>query len=179
MLLSTPHFSPVQAQPTPPVAQMLPIHGRAALLTCMHGTVDCGQLLGAGANQLPIVRNAGARVTEDALRSLLLAYEAFGAQHWFIVQHSDCGMALLSPEVTENLWSGAGPRRADRALTRHDRVGSPEHATLGRLLMEERTQSLAADLTWLRTHPRLPRAVSVHGYFYDLSTGALHAVAGE
>jgi carbonic anhydrase len=145
----------------------------------MHGAVDCGHLLGGSANQLPVIRNAGARVTDDALRSLLLAHEAFGAQRWFIVQHSGCGMALLSPEVTENLWSGVGPKDVDRALTRHDRAGAPEHAMLGQLLMEERTQILAADLTWLRAHPRLPRAVSVHGYFYDLTTGELREVDAE
>jgi carbonic anhydrase len=179
MHLSTTTTTTTTPQTARPIALPLPIRGRAALLTCMHGELDCGRLVGARAHELPIIRNPGARVTDDAVRSLLLAYEVFGAQRWFLVQHSDCGMALLNPEVTEKLCSGVGNAQHEHALTRHDRAGSVQHATLGRLLLEDRRQILAADLTRLRAHPLLPHGVSIHGYFYDLTSGLLSEVAPQ
>jgi len=157
----------------------LPIHGRAALLTCMHGSLDCGALVGRSGPQTQLIRNAGARVNDDALRSLLLAHELFGAQTWFIVQHQDCGLTLLDDAVTENLWPSLSRASTGQPLTRSDRVGSTHAAALGQLRLAARSEILAADLRQLRGHRLRPSAVHVRGYLLDVAARSLLEIDPE
>jgi carbonic anhydrase len=163
-------------QPSHTGALERPAHGRAALLTCMHGTLDCAALTGRLAREAQIIRNAGARLTDEGVRSFLLAYELLGVRSWLIVQHSDCGLALLDGEVTENLWPSLSEARPGRGWTRADRAGSAHGAALGRLLLQDRAQLLAADVSRLRAHALRPSDVSVHGYLLDEASGELHEV---
>lgn len=162
----------------PPAAAALerPAHGRAALLTCMHGELDSARLAGRLARDAQIIRNPGARLTDEVIRSFLLAYELLGARSWLIVQHSDCGLALLDGEVTENLWPSLSGAGAGRGWTRADRAGSVHGAALGRLLLQDREQLLASDVSRLRKHALRPGDVSVHGYLLHTESGELREV---
>ena len=154
------------------VRRRLPIRGQSALLTCMHASLDCGALAGCWADHTQIIRNPGARPTDDAIRSLLLAYELFGARTWFIVQHTDCGLTLVSEDVTENLWPSLTRAGKGRGLTRADRLGSPYHdAGIGRFRLEDHSQILAEDLARLRRHPLRPGEVSIRGFLQDSAFG--------
>ena len=63
-----------------------------AVLTCIDSRIDPLAMLGLSAGDAKIIRNAGARVTDDALRSLVLATNLLGAKRVCLVQHTDCAM---------------------------------------------------------------------------------------
>jgi len=169
-------------EPTPmePEAgtRRLPASGRFALLTCMDGSLDASKFVGLPGSEAQVIRNPGARVTEDAVRSLVLAHDLLGARDWFIVQHSHCGMALIDDELTARLWPVVGGASSGAGcLTRADRAGAAELPTVGKIGLSSQEEILAADLARLRAHPLVPRRVTVRGYLYRAETGRLIEVA--
>src|SRR5450631_300942 len=65
---------------------------RLAVLTCIDSRIDPLALLGLRPGDAKIIRNAGARVTDDALRSLVIAVNLLGVTRVCVVQHTDCAM---------------------------------------------------------------------------------------
>lgn len=148
----------------------LPAFGRFALLTCMDTRVDPEKLVGARSGDAQIIRNAGGRATEDAIRALVLAYELFGAREWFVVQHSQCGMALLTEELTRDLLG------ADAHASRSD-FRANESGTRFRIPVRDEAQNVSADLTRIRAHALVPREILLHGYVYDVDAERLTRIA--
>jgi carbonic anhydrase len=136
---------------------VLPSAHRFAVLTCMDARVDASKLSGLPGSEAHIIRNAGGRVTEDAVRSLLLSHALLGTREWFVVQHGQCGMALLTDELTDMVSDGVHPS--------------------GRLSLLTQPQLLAADLTLILDHPAVPAGIPVRGFIYEPETGSFHEVA--
>lgn len=137
----------------------LPPHAAKALavLTCMDSRIDPLGMLGLAPGDAKILRNAGARVTDDVLRTLVLASYLLGVTRVMVVAHTNCRMAGVAE---------GGVHQAVRD------AGGPDTRSLTFLTAEDQQEALLADVQRVRSSPYLPR-LTVGGFLYDLSTGRL------
>ncbi len=141
------------------------LKGRAArglaVVTCMDSRIEPLQMLGLSQGDAKILRNAGARVTDDVLRTLVLAVHLLGVDRIMVVAHTDCRMATVTDEqVHEAIRDSAG--LDTRSL---------EFRT-----MDDQEATLADDVQKIRSSPYLPAQLPVVGCRYDVSTGQLEVV---
>lgn len=136
--------------------------GRAAkglaVVTCMDSRVNPLGLLGMSAGDVKIIRNAGARVTDDVLRTLILASYLLGVNRVLVMPHTDCRMA----SATES--------QIHEAIERDFGVDtrSVEFRTV-----DNQESALITDLVRIRSHPLLPKGLVAGGAIYDVHTGRL------
>src|SRR3982750_429381 len=89
-------FGDKGALPMPPGRQF-------AVLTCMDARLDPAKYAGLAEGDAHVIRNAGGRASDDAIRSLVISYKLLGTREWFVIHHTDCGMELFSDEVIGDL----------------------------------------------------------------------------
>ncbi|WP_424529970.1 beta-class carbonic anhydrase [Sphaerisporangium viridialbum] len=133
-----------------------------AVVTCMDSRIDPLGLLGLAAGDAKILRNAGARVTPDVLRTLVLAVYLLGVERVLVMPHTDCRMAKSTDEDVHELIS-----REHGVDTR-----SLEFHTV-----PDQDAALRRDLIRIRTYPYLPERLAIGGAVYDVHTGKLMPVA--
>ena len=128
-----------------------------AILTCMDSRIDPLRMLGLSAGDAKILRNAGARVTEDVLRTLVLATHLLGVERVLVVPHTRCRMAQTTEEEIHAVILEHGvDTRSLEFRTDPDQVGA-----------------LRTDLRRIRSYPLLPAGLLVGGAIYDVATGRL------
>src|SRR5450432_4832186 len=76
-----------------------------AILTCMDARLDPAKYAGLSEGDAHVIRNAGGRASDDAIRSLVISYKLLGTREWFVIHHTDCGMELFTDEIMHNLLS--------------------------------------------------------------------------
>src|SRR6202048_2461951 len=81
----------------------LPPARRFAILTCMDARLDPAKYAGLAEGDAHVIRNAGGRATDDAIRSLVISHKLLGTQEWFVIHHTNCGMELFTDGVMGNL----------------------------------------------------------------------------
>src|SRR3954463_560033 len=81
----------------------LPPARRFAILTCMDARLDPAQLAGLAEGDAHVIRNAGGRASDDALRSLVISHKLLRTREWFVIPHTNCGMELFTDEVIRDL----------------------------------------------------------------------------
>lgn len=128
-----------------------------AVLTCMDARLDPAQFAGLGVGDAHVIRNAGGRASEDAIRSLVISTELLGTNEWFVVHHSDCGMETFTND------------------TMAERLGD-EAGKIDWLTISDREGSVREDVQAIQAHPLVPDGVTVHGFVYDVHSGRLIAV---
>ena len=131
-----------------------------ALLTCMDSRIDPLAMLGLRPGDAKILRNAGARVTDDVLRTLVLATYLLGVRRVMVVAHTGCRMA------------GGTESDVHRAIAD---AGGPDTTSLSFLTTTDQEESLRGDVQRICAWPYLTD-LSVGGFIYDLATGALRRV---
>jgi carbonic anhydrase len=142
--------------------------GRAArglaVVTCMDSRIEPLQMLGLSKGDAKILRNAGARVTDDVLRTLVLAVHLLGVDRVMVVAHTDCRMATVTDEQVH-----AAVLERSGIDTR-----SLEFRT-----MDDQVASLTEDVQRVRSSPYLPAGLPVIGCRYDVETGRIEVVVPE
>src|SRR6202165_6116230 len=78
-----------------------------AILTCMDARLDPAKYAGLAEGDAHVIRNAGGRASDDAIRSLVISYKLLGAREWFVVHHTDCGMLLFTNDDMGNLLASS------------------------------------------------------------------------
>src|ERR1700721_1286774 len=78
-----------------------------AILTCMDARPDPAKYAGLAEGDAHVIRNAGGRASDDAIRSLVISYKLLGTQEWFVVHHTDCGMLLFTNDDMRNLLASS------------------------------------------------------------------------
>ena len=81
----------------------LPPARRFAILTCMDARLDPAAYAGLAEGDAHVIRNAGGRATDDAIRSLVISTKLLGTREWFVIHHTDCGMQLFTDDVIGGL----------------------------------------------------------------------------
>ncbi len=140
------------------------LKGRArrglAVLTCMDSRIDPLGMLGLEPGDAKILRNAGARVTEDVLRTLVLASYLLGVTRVMVIGHTDCRMTIGSQEDVH------------RAITE---AGGPDTRSLSFLTTTDLRASLLADVQKVRSSPYLD--LEVAAFVYHLDTGRVEQIS--
>ena len=132
-----------------------------AIVTCMDSRISPLAAVGMQAGDAKILRNAGARVTDDVLRTLVLASYLLGVNRVLVMPHTDCRMASAD-EATIH-------------ATIQDQFGVDTRSLEFRTVSDQRA-ALEIDVTRIRTYPLLQKGVSVAGAIYNVSTGQLEPV---
>ena len=78
-----------------------------AILTCMDARLDPAKYAGLAEGDAHVIRNAGGRASDDAIRSLVISYKLLGTKEWFVVHHTDCGMQTFDNEIMSNLLASS------------------------------------------------------------------------
>src|SRR2546430_2738872 len=78
-----------------------------AILTCMDARLDPAKFAGLAEGDAHVIRNAGGRASDDAIRSLVISYKLLGTREWFVIHHSNCGMETFTDEVMRDLLASS------------------------------------------------------------------------
>lgn len=147
-----------------------------AILTCMDARSDPAQYAGLAEGDAHVIRNAGGRASDDAIRSLVISYKLLGTREWFVIHHTDCGMETFTNEVMDKLLSSSLKSAILDGSGWHDNgpgPGSSEGKYINWLTIKDQTQSVLEDVKRIRHHPLVPGDLPIYGYVYDVKTGKL------
>ncbi|WP_375501316.1 carbonic anhydrase [uncultured Jatrophihabitans sp.] len=147
-----------------------------AILTCMDARLDPAKYAGLAEGDAHVIRNAGGRASDDAIRSLVISYKLLGTKEWFVIHHTDCGMEFFTDEVIRGLLAASLETAALDETGFHDvgtGPGSPEAKYIDWLTISDNAQSVAEDVARIRNHPLVPSSIPVYGYLYDVKSGRL------
>jgi len=154
----------------------LPPARRFAILTCMDARLDPAKYAGLAEGDAHVIRNAGGRASDDAIRSLVISYKLLGTQEWFVIHHTDCGMEFFTDEVMRDLLASSLETAALGADGFYDvgsGPGSREGDYIDWLTIADQATSVAEDVRRIKTHPLVPTGIPVYGYIYDVKSGRL------
>jgi carbonic anhydrase len=157
----------------------MPPARRFAILTCMDARLDPAKYAGLAEGDAHVVRNAGGRATDDAIRSLVISHKLLGTVEWFVVHHTDCGMELFSDDVMGSLLEDNLATASFDGKTWSNPQHGGGHAA-GHFIkwqtIRSQEESVIQDVRCIREHPLVPRGIPIHGYVYDVKTGRLDEV---
>jgi carbonic anhydrase len=158
----------------------LPPARRFAILTCMDARLHPSKYAGLSEGDAHVIRNAGGRATDDAIRSLVISYKLLGTREWFVIHHTDCGMELFTDEIIGALLEKSLETATVDASGWHDIgraiPGSPHGKYVKWHTFNNLAGSVVDDVKRIRTHPLVPGNIPIYGYIYDVRTGRLNEV---
>ena len=132
-----------------------------AILTCMDARIQLFPVLGLRLGDAHVIRNAGGRASDDAIRSLVVSTNLLGTREIVVVQHTDCGQNRFSNEaIRHHLLAHLGVDSGDTDF----------------LTFRDLTESVRGDVQTIRASPLLPKDITVSGLIFDVATGLLHPV---
>jgi carbonic anhydrase len=162
-------------------ALALPPAKRIAVLTCMDARLDPAKFAGLVEGDAHVIRNAGGRASDDAIRSLVISYKLLGTNEFFVIHHTNCGMLFFTSDVMRGLLAssletaqltpqgfkdvGKGP-------------GSREGEFIDWMTIKDANQAVLDDVARIKSHPLVPKSIPVYGYIYDVKSGKLIEVEG-
>lgn len=138
-----------------------PPRQRIAVLTCMDARLDPARLLGLGLGDANVIRNAGGRATDDAIRSLVISQRLLGTNKVLVIHHTDCGMAKFTNEEL------AARCKAELGV---------DAGHVDFLPFQDLEESVREDVAILRNSPLIPESVKIGGAIYDVRTGQLRVI---
>jgi carbonic anhydrase len=128
---------------------------RMAVLTCMDARLDANKVAGLAEGDAHMIRNAGGRASEDAIRSLVISCHFLGTVEWFVIHHTDCGMESVTDDQIR------------------DHLDAPEAAGIDWLTIDDSFGAVVEDVRLIRDHALVPAEVAIYGFLYDVHTGRL------
>lgn len=150
-----------------------------AVLTCMDARLDPAKFAGLAEGDAHVIRNAGGRASDDAIRSLVISHKLQGTREWFVIHHTGCGQEYFTDETMRGLLA----QSLDTAALAPDGFhnagkgpGSTEGEYIDWLTIKSQPLSVTADVQRIRKHPLVARTISIYGYIYDVKTGRLGEV---
>jgi carbonic anhydrase len=159
----------------------LPPARRFAILTCMDARLDPAKCAGLAEGDAHVIRNAGGRASDDAIRSLVISYKLLGTHEFFVIHHTNCGMEFFTNEVMRGLLASSletaqltpeGFRDVGKG------PGSRAGANIDWLTIKDSKQALIDDVARIRNHPLVPKTIPINGFIYDVHSGELLEVEG-
>ncbi len=140
----------------------MPPGRRFAVLACMDARLDPARALGLEEGDAHVIRNAGGRATDDAIRSLVISQQLLGTEAIVVIHHTDCGMLTFSN---------------DDLRGKVEEVFGVDASGIDFLPFSDVEQSVHDDVRAIREHPMIPAPIPVRGYVYDVRTGRIREVA--
>ena len=147
-----------------------------AILTCMDARLDPAKYAGLAEGDAHVIRNAGGRASDDAIRSLVISYKLLGTREWFVIHHTDCGMETFNNDIMGNLLASSLKTSSVDATGWHDSgdgPGSIDGKFVQWLTISDLPQSVTEDVQRIRNNSMVPADIPIYGYIYDCKTGKL------
>jgi len=136
----------------------MPPGRHVAVLTCMDARLDPARFLGLEVGDAHVIRNAGGRASEDAIRSLAISQQLLGTNEVVVIHHTDCGMLTFSNEDL-------------RKKLKQELNVDAEHIDF--LPFKNLEQSVRDDVATIKNSPLLLKNIEVSGFIYDVKSGRL------
>ena len=133
---------------------------KLVILTCIDARLDLAAAFGLGIGEAHVIRNAGGRATEDAIRSMLISSWLLGTREFGVIHHSDCGMMMFTDDVLRGMIRDEAGVELDTEF----------------LSFTDIDQSVRDDVDAIRGTKGFPEGVTVSGHVYDLRSGLLKEV---
>ena len=147
-----------------------------AILTCMDARLDPAKYAGLAEGDAHVIRNAGGRASDDAIRSLVISYKLLGTREFFVIHHSDCGMQFFSNDVIRGLLASS----LETAQLTPEGFRDVGHGPGSRaaeyiewLTISDQAQAVIDDVERIRNHPLIPKSIPIYGFVYDVRSGKL------
>ncbi|MCY7293621.1 MAG: carbonic anhydrase [Ferruginibacter sp.] len=154
----------------------LPPGRKFAILTCMDARLDPAKYAGLAEGDAHVIRNAGGRASDDAIRSLVISHKLLGTAEWFVIHHTDCGMEYFTDDIIRDLLSKSlATASVDETGWKNvtEEGGSEEAKHISFLTISNQAESILSDVKRIKSHPLVPSYIPVYGYIYDVKTGKL------
>jgi carbonic anhydrase len=157
----------------------MPPARQCAILTCMDARLLPDKFAGLREGDAHVIRNAGGRASDDAIRSLVISHKLLGTREWFVIHHTDCGMQTFTDNVMRKLLAGSLDTATLDKTGWHNTgtgPGSREGDYIDWLTIQDQELSVFEDVERIRRHPLVPRDIAIYGYIFDVKTGELKEV---
>lgn len=135
-----------------------PPRRQLAVVTCMDCRIDTASVFGLDPGDAHVLRNAGARASDDVIRSLVVSTVKLDVRRIAVVHHTHCGAAATTQDLL---------------VDEVQRTTGADPAAIDFLLFDDPEQALRADVERLATCPYFPEGTLVAGFMYDVSTGLI------
>src|SRR5438132_2323588 len=136
----------------------MPPARHVAVLTCMDARLQPSHFLGLELGDAHVIRNAGGRASEDAIRSLVISEQLLGTNTVVVIHHTDCGMLTFSNDDL-------------RTKVKQELQADADHIDF--LPFKDLEQSVRDDVATLKASPLIPKNVDISGFIYDVKSGRL------
>ena len=133
---------------------------KTAILTCMDTRIDSLKFSGLVVGDAHIIRNAGGRASDDAIRSLIISHKLLGTDQWFVIHHTDCGMLTFKDDALKAQIEEDTGLRPPFAL---EAFSDPEN-------------DVRQSVRRIQSSPFVPHKDNIRGFVYDVETGRLNEV---
>lgn len=157
----------------------LPPARHFAILTCMDARLDPAKYAGLAEGDAHVIRNAGGRASDDAIRSLVISHKLLGTNEWFVIHHTNCGMELFTGKIISDLLED----NLETARFDGNTWSNPKHGGGSKAghdvhwhTITDNPKSVTEDVTRIRNHPLVPKHIPIYGFIYDVTTGKLNEV---
>ena len=156
-----------------------------AILTCMDARMDPHKFAGLSDGEAHVIRNAGGRATDDAIRSLIISHKFLGTLEWFVIHHTHCGMSsvsderigeLLEEDLETAVFDGESWSNPHRESSDNSKPGSDAGTHLHWHTFTDLQQSVSTDVETIKNHDLVPSHIKVYGLIFDVKTGKLEPV---
>ncbi len=147
-----------------------------AILTCMDARLDPAKFAGLAEGDAHVIRNAGGRASDDAIRSLVISHKLLGTREWFVVHHTNCGMELFTDETMRDLLRDSLETATYEAGGWRNTGGGPGSDAgefVSWLTISQPHNAVITDVRRIRSHPLVPPTIPIYGYLFDVKKGAL------
>lgn len=154
----------------------MPPGRRFAILTCMDARLDPAKYAGLAEGDAHVIRNAGGRASDDAIRSLVISYKLLGTREWFVIHHSDCGMETFTDDIIADLLSKSletASINSNGWVDTGKGPGSSDGRFVKWLTIADQRSSVIEDVKRIKSHPLVPKTIPIYGYIYDVRSGSL------
>ena len=139
----------------------MPPARHVAVVTCMDARLHPEKFLGLAVGDAHVIRNAGGRASEDAIRSLVISERLLGTTEIVVIHHTDCGMVTFTnQQLAEKIKQDVGADAGGRDF----------------LPFSDLEQSVRDDVATIRQSPLIPRDIPIAGAIYDVRSGKLQEV---
>jgi carbonic anhydrase len=142
--------------PMPPAKQV-------AIVACMDARLHPEKFLGLDIGDAHVIRNAGGRASDDAIRSLVISSQLLGTKEFAVIHHTDCGMLTFTNDDLRNKLA---------------QTTDVDVSGLDFLPFADNEEAVRLDVDLIRRSPFIPDDTTVSGYIYDVATGKLQTVVG-
>ena len=135
---------------------------RLAVLTCMDARLEPLKFLGLELGDAHIIRNAGGRASDDAIRSLVVSNTLLGTNEFLVIHHTECGMERFTQEEMGRMLK--------------EKLDTSEGEFVNWLSISDRIQSVKHDVLHIKNHPLVSDDIKISGHLFNTKTGELSEV---